>query len=235
MSAPSTKLSRASRWAVPLSAAVLLTGGIGLAGAANGPSATTSSTAAARGDGTGMNGFGKTAGSYEGKNSQFVYSRGYFCDTSVKAVSRTGCEVGAKWKKAPSQQRDPLFITVPLGFTPKMRTDCPSKLVCIDHPPALDLTRLTKTLAPIFNTTPRKLRPALRNFRTPGHDHFITDKNKGKSEWWDVRVVGVTSPAVYAKIQDRQSAQYIRRLQKNGNKNVTATIPTNLFLFFAAR
>ena len=67
----------------------------------------------------------------------------------------------------------------------------------------------------------------------PAHDHFITDTNNNKAEYWDVKVIGVTNAQTYADIHAHRSVAYIRQLQQAKNKNVTATIPTNLFLFFS--
>jgi hypothetical protein len=184
----------------------------------------------------GQNQFGKTDGNYKGLTTSFTYTKGYFCDTSVSAASSTGCEVGAKWVKAPSRQHDPLYITVPLGFTvPAMKMECPAGLVCVDHPATLDLSRLATALAPIFGTTPAKLAPSLKNFATPGHDHYISDLNNRKAEWWDVYVVGVTDKATFDKIEDHNSYGYIQNLINHKNPNVTAPIPTNLFLYFAVK
>jgi hypothetical protein len=110
--------------------------------------------------------------------------------------------------------------------------DCPDKLTCVDHPATLDLSRLAPALAPIFKTTPAALLPALRNFTTPGHDHFIADLNEGKAEWWDVYVVGVTDRATYDDIQVHQSYKYLRSLLRAKNPHVVGPIPTNLFLYF---
>ena len=68
----------------------------------------------------------------------------------------------------------------------------------------------------------------------PGHDHFITTLNDGKSEWWDVQVVGVTSPKTLAAIRSHKSNNYIKKLITSKNKNVVGPIPTNLFLYFSA-
>ena len=98
----------------------------------------------------------------------------------------------------------------------------------------MDLSRLAATLAPIFGTTPAKLAPALKNYATPGHNHYVADLNNTKPEWWDVYVIGVTDPTTWYKIQNHNSYDYIAGLVKAGNPNVTAPIPTNLFLYFAA-
>jgi len=186
--------------------------------------------------GMGQNQFGKTDGDINHRNLLFTYTKGFFCDTSVAATSSTGCEAGRTFNKPPAKNFDPLYITVPLGFTvPAMKMQCPNNLVCVDHPATLDLTRLAAALAPIYNVTPAQLRPALKNFVTPGHDHFITTTNGGKAEWWDVVVIGVTSPSVYNSIANHHSLSYIRWLQAHHNPAVTGDIPTNLFLFFSVR
>lgn len=213
---------RLRRWAAPTAAAaILLAGGGAIAQAAT-------ST------GRGPNEFGMTMGNYHSHGSTFTYTHGFYCDTRVPASSTTGCEAGAPAKVPPAKTFDPLYITVPLGFAAK-GLDCPDGLTCVDHPMTLDLTRLATALAPIYKTTPAELLPALKNFTTPGHDHFIADENRGKSEWWDVRVVGVTDPATYRAIQRHQSWAYIRSLIKAKNPHIIGPIPTNLFLFFAAR
>ena len=206
--------------AAPLAAMALAAGGLGLAQA---------STTASHGP----NEFGKTTGFYQGSPVDLTYAHGYWCDNSVASTASSGCEVGAKWKVAPAAQHDPIIITVPLGFTvPMPQMDCPDHLTCVDHPGTLDLTRLATALAPVFKTTPAALLPALRNFQTPGHDHFITDLNNGKFEWWDVYVVGVTSRIVYDQIHARGDYRYIRALLKAKDPHVVGPIPTNLFLFF---
>ncbi len=213
--------ARVIRWAAPVAAAgILLAGGGAIANASSHT-------------GRGPNEYGMTMGAHAGHNSPFTYTKGFYCDTHVAATSTTGCEAGAPAKVAPAKNFDPLYITVPLGFNAS-GLDCPNRLICVDHPMTLDMTRLAPALAPLFKTTPEKLTPALRNFVTPGHDHFVTDLNNRKAEWWDVRVVGVTDPKVYAQIQKHRSFSYIAGLLKAKNKAVVGPIPTNLFLFFKA-
>lgn len=219
---------RRPRWLallIPIVAVMVAASGLGYAQATSSPGSMDR--------GHGAMDFGSTVGYYQGSQVKFTYTHGYYCDTSVPAASSTGCEVGAKWNHAPSKQHDPLYITVPLGFNvPMMQMDCPTGLRCVDHPGTLDLTRLATALAPVFKTTPAALEPALRNFKTPGHDHFITDLNNGQPEWWDVYVIGVTSPAVYNAIHLSGSYSYIQQLLKDKNPNVVGPIPTNLFLYF---
>ena len=222
--AAATRHQGLRRWAAPVAAgAILLSGGAAVAQASTGAGA-----------GRGVNEFGMTMGAVKGGNSSFTYTKGYFCDTSIPSTSTTGCEVGTDAKVNPPGRIDPLYITVPLGFSVKQQ-DCPTSLVCVDHPMSLDMTRLAAALAPIYKTTPAKLLPALKEFSTPGHDHFITTKANGKAEWWDVNVIGVTDPHVYKEIQEHGSYRYIQSLLNAKNPHVVGPIPTNLFLFFAAR
>ena len=147
------------------------------------------------------------------------------------------CEVGAKWKKAPAKDFDPLYITVPLGFNrPMNMIDCPANLVCVDHPARIDMTRLEPALKPLYpQLTDAQLTAALRAFRVPAHDHFVTTTNGGRAEWWDVRVIGVTNAKVYDNIRAHKSFGYIKKLLKAKNPAVLGPIPTNLFLFFSVQ
>jgi hypothetical protein len=128
-----------------------------------------------------------------------------------------------------------LYITVPLGFPVKpMNMDCPNGLICVDHPGTIDLRRLEPALKPLYpDLTDKQLRAALANFAVPGHQHFITDRNHGKAEWWDVRIVGVTDRAEYQKLNQHKSAAYLLKQVKAGK--TTPVIPTNLFLFFGVK
>lgn len=190
----------------------------------------------ARSAGRGIPEYGMTGAYYKGTRVDFTYTRGYYCDTSVRSTASSKCEAGATFKKAPSKQFDPLYITVPLGFSQPMNMiDCPSHLVCVSHPGTIDLSRLEPALKPLYpSLTDAQLRAALRNYPVPEHDHFITDTNNGKGEWWDVKVVGVKSRTTFNDIRAHKSYGYIHHLIKNHNKNVTGVIPTNLFLYFAA-
>jgi hypothetical protein len=184
--------------------------------------------------GVGVNEFGMTGSYFNGGTVNFTYTKGFFCDRTVAATSSSGCEVGANYVHAPSPQFDPLYITVPLGFNQPMSMEqCPATLVCVDHPGTLDMTRIESALKPLYpKLTNAQLTDALKNFVTPGHDHFITDANQNQPEWWDVKVIGVTSQTVFNNIRAHKSYAYIQQLQAAHNPNVTAAIPTNLFLYF---
>lgn len=191
----------------------------------------------ARAAGRGIPEYGMTGAFYKGTRVSFTYTKGFYCDTTVHSFASSKCEGGAAYKKPPAKQFDPLYITVPLGFSQPMNmVDCPSGLVCVDHPGTIDLTRLEKALKPLYpSLTDAQLTAALKNFPVPEHDHYINDVNNRRGEWWDVQVVGVTSRAVYNNIRAHESTGYIQYLIKHKNKNVVGPIPTNLFLYFAAR
>jgi hypothetical protein len=184
--------------------------------------------------GAGINEFGMTAANYDHQLLDFTYTKGFFCDTSVASSASSGCEVGQTYNKPPAPDFDPLYITVPLGFAvPMNMLQCPDGLVCVDHPGTVDLTRLEPTLKPLYPTlSDAQLTQALANFAVPGHDHFITDTNNFQPEWWDVQVVGVTSPTTYAAIQQHRSFGYIQHLLDRKDPSVVGPIPSNLFLFF---
>jgi hypothetical protein len=186
--------------------------------------------------GVGPDEFGKTLGDIRGKGTTFTYSHGFFCDPKVSAQSATGCEVGAAaTAKPPGAGRDipTLFIAVPLGFSvPNLH--CPDKLTCVDHPATVDMTRLADALAPIFKTSADKLLPTLKDFPTPGHDHFIVSREYNKPLFWSVQVIGVTNPTTFKIIQQVRNFALIQALLKAKNRYVIGPIPTNIFLFFAA-
>ena len=225
--------TRSARKAIVGLAVVVMTlAGAGVAVAAtNAPTQTTVMNM-----GHGVDEFGKTDAFYAGKSVDFKYTKGFYCDTSVASTASTKCEAGEKYTTPPAPHFDPLFITVPLGFTvPMHMQDCPAMLQCVDHPGTIDLTRLETALKPLYpQLSDAQLTAALADFAVPGHDHFITTLNNGKAEWWDVQVVGVTSPKTLAAIRSHKSNNYIKKLITSKNKNVVGPIPTNLFLYFSA-
>jgi hypothetical protein len=216
---------------VAAAAAILLAGGIGVAVAATSSAPPSNAVKAGRG----IPQYGLTKGFLKGHTVEFKYNKGFYCDTKVKSAASSKCEAGAPAMKAPKGPRDPLFITVPLGFNVKpMNMECPNALACVDHPGTIDLTRLEPALKPLYpQLTDAQLTAALKNFATPGHQHFITTAAHSRQEWWDVKVVGVTNRAEYQKINQHKSASYLKKQIRAGK--TTAAIPTNLFLFFGVR
>jgi hypothetical protein len=211
--------------------ALLLAAGAGVAVAAGGSAPPSNAMKMGRG----INEFGLTKAYLRGHTVRFRYTKGFYCDTHVRSAASSKCEAGAKWKKAPARDFDPLYITVPLGFkVHPMRMECPDTLVCVDHPGTIDLSRLEPALKPLYpQLTDAQLTAALKNYATPGHNHFITTRAGGRAEWWDVRVVGVTNRAEYNRITQHRSARFLLREVKAGR--TTPVIPTNLFLFFAVK
>jgi hypothetical protein len=214
-------------------AAVMIAGGVGIAVA----STSTAPPSNAMSHGRGINEYGMTSAFYKGTRLRFVYTKGFFCDTHVRSTASSKCEAGANFAKPPARHFDPLFITVPLGFSEPMNMlECPDKLVCVDHPGTIDLRRLEPALKPLYPGVSRKqLLHVLSNYPVPGHDHFITDVNHWKPEWWDVKVIGVTSQKTYNAIRDHRSYAFIHYLLNHHNKQVVGPIPTNLFLYFGVR
>lgn len=218
-------LGRARARVIAAAAAMLMAGGVGTAVAAGGTGMA----------GHGVDEFGMTKAFFNGHAVDFTYSKGFYCDTSVAAASPSGCEAGAPAAVPPARNFDPLFITVPLGFkVPSSKMECPDGLVCVDHPATIDLSRLESALKPLYpGVTDAQLTQTLKNVPTPGHNHFITTRDGGRREWWDVQVVGVTSKAEYNKIAAHRSVAFLKKEIKAGK--TTAAIPTNLFLFFSVQ
>ena len=208
---------------------LVVAGGVGIAAAAT--TAPASSNAMQKG--MGINEFGMTKSYFNGHTVSFTYSKGFYCDRHVASAATSGCEAGAEFKVPPAMSFDPLYITVPLGFTvPTMSMECPSGLVCVDHPGTIDLSALEPALKPLYpQYTVAQLTAALKNFATPGHEHIITTQNGGKAEWWDVKVVGITSATVWNQINAHKSFAFLDQEVKNNL--TTGIIPTNLFLYFS--
>lgn len=209
--------------------AVVVAGGAGIAAAAS----TTAPSSNAMQSGMGINEYGMTKAFFNGGTVSFTYSKGYYCDKTVTSAASSGCEAGANFKVPPAKSFDPLYITVPLGFTvPAMSMECPSTLVCVDHPGTIDLSRLEPDLKPLYpSLSASQLTAALKNSATPGHEHFITTQNGGKAEWWDVKVIGVTSLKEWNAINAHKSFAFLD--QQVTKKLTTPIIPTNLFLYFS--
>ena len=210
-------------------ATLVVAGGIGVAAA--GASAPVPSNATQKGMGVGE--YGMTQGYFNGRTVSFTYDKGFFCDRRVPSAATSGCEAGANFKVAPAMNYDPLYILVPLGFSvPTMNMECPDALACVDHPGTIDLSRLEPALKGLYpQLTAAQLTGALKNAATPGHEHYITTTNAGKPEWWDVKVIGVTSKSEWDTINAHRSFAFLN--QQVNKKLTTPIIPTNLFLYFS--
>ncbi len=208
--------------------AVVLAGGVGVAAAA-----TSSTPSNAMSKGMGVNEYGMTKAYFQGQTVNFTYTQGFYCDRHVASAASSGCEAGAPFKVAPAMNYDPLYITVPLGFSvPTMTMDCPTGLVCVDHPGTIDLSRLEPALKGLYpQLSAAQLTAALKNSAVPGHEHFITTLNGKRPEWWDVDVVGVTSLKEWNAINAHRSFSFLNQQVKK--QLTTGIIPTNLFLYFS--
>ncbi len=105
----------------------------------------------------------------------------------------------------PASSFDPLYVVVPLGFTPPKNTlQCPVAGHCIDHPGTIDLSAV--------------LGKGTSNLALPAHSHIVATANGGQSEWWNVDVVGVTSLKAWDKIVWAKSDAELQFLQRHDSK-----------------
>jgi hypothetical protein len=163
---------------------------------------------------------GTTAGWLHGRTVTFRYSKQFFCKQPPSSKTKSKCELGAPYTKKPSSDFDPLYVVVPIGFTPAKSTlQCPVAGRCVDHPHRIDLSRV------FGKGTGHSL--------LPPHSHVVTTAANHKAEWWNVDVIGVTSQQAWHRIVSGKSYKTIRMMRMNHNKHITANVPTNLFLFFS--
>jgi len=201
----------------------LLAGGLALASG----TAFASSSAPAGGM-TGMAGMGTasspartgfTKGFFAGHTVRFFYSKNFRCAAPPAATASSKCEGGTNYTQTPASTFDPLYVIVPLGFTPPKNTlQCPAGH-CIDHPHTIDLTSV--------------LGAGTGNLPLPAHSHIVATANSHQSEWWNVDVVGVKSMSAWDKLIRSKNAHELQYLQRRHPSQVTGNIPTNLFLYFS--
>jgi hypothetical protein len=165
---------------------------------------------------------GNTKGWYDGRTVTFHYTRNFFCQNPPSSGAATHCEAGNDYTQTPASTFDPLYVIVPLGFTPPASTlQCPNVGRCIDHPHTIDLSAV--------------LGSGTANALLPPHSHIVATANSGQPEWWNVDVVGVKSLKAWNKIVASKSDARLMWLQKHDHSAVTGNIPTNLFLYFAVQ
>ena len=163
---------------------------------------------------------GFTNGWYNGHTVRFYYTKNFFCAEPPASKASSKCEAGSDYTQTPASTFDPLYVVVPLGFTPpKWTLQCPVAGNCIDHPHTIDLSAV--------------LGSGTSNLALPAHSHIVATANSGQSEWWNVDVVGVKSLGDWYKIVNAKSDRELQWLQRHDSSNVTGNIPTNLFLYFA--
>ena len=162
---------------------------------------------------------GFTSGWYDGHTVRFFYSKNYACQTPPASGASSKCEAGSDYTQTPASGFDPLYVVVPLGFTPpKWTLQCPAGH-CIDHPSTIDLSAV--------------LGKGTSNVLLPAHSHIVATNNDAKSEWWNVDVVGVKSLSAWDKIVAAKSDWELQHLQRTDSSQLTGNITTNLFLYFA--
>lgn len=171
---------------------------------------------------------GFTDGWQNGKTVTFFYTKPFFCASSPESGAPSGCEVGEDGDEDPRPGKIPvLYVVTPTGFTPATSTlQCPVPGACINHPSTIDLSR-------VFG-------PGFANVPLPAHSHVIdsslpeSQANGGQAGWWEIEVVGVSSPAVWDQIVAGKSLATVRALQAQGT-GITDDIPSNAYLFFSVR
>jgi hypothetical protein len=210
---------------VGLALAGMLTVGLavasGTAFASSGsPVASTSGMAQMSSMSSGHTGF--TKGWYDGRTVRFFYSKNFSCTEPPASMATSKCEAGADYTQTPARTFDPLYVVVPLGFTPPESTlQCPVAGRCIDHPHTIDLSAV--------------LGSGTQNLALPPHSHVVATDNSHQSEWWNVDVVGVKTLNAWDRIVSHKTDRELEYLQRNDSAAVTGNIPTNLFLYFAVR
>ena len=214
--------AKATRLAGLLLAAALGTGLAAAAGSAFAAAApasqATTQMASMSSDGHASTGY--TNGWYDHHTVRFFYTRNFFCQNPPASGASSRCEAGADYTQTPSNSFDPLYVVVPLGFTPPTGTlQCPIAGNCIDHPHTIDLSAV--------------LGSGTQNLPLPPHSHIVATANNHKPEWWNVVVVGVKSPSAWNDIVRHKSDWELRHLQRVDSKAVTGNITTNLFLYFS--
>jgi hypothetical protein len=171
---------------------------------------------------------GFTDGWDNGKTVTFFYNKPFFCDTTTESGAPSGCEVGEDGNVDPRPGKIPvLYVMTPTGFRPAESTlQCPVVGFCINHPSTIDLSR-------VFG-------PGFANVPLPAHSHIIdsdlaeSQADGGQAGWWEINVIGVSSPAVWDQIVAGKSLATVRALQAQGT-GITGDIPSNAYLFFGVR
>ncbi|MGE5727269.1 MAG: hypothetical protein ACM34L_01610 [Gemmatimonas sp.] len=171
---------------------------------------------------------GFTDGWENGNTVSFFYTKPFFCSDGPPSGAPSGCEVGADGTSDPRPGKIPvLYVMTPTGFTPDVSTlQCPFPGNCINHPSTIDLSR-------VFG-------PGFADVPLPAHSHIIDSDlaesraDGGQAGWWEIEVIGVSSPAVWDQIVAGKSLATVRALQAAG-VGITDDIRSNAYLFFSVR
>jgi hypothetical protein len=149
----------------------------------------------------------------DGQTVSLRYTKRYFCAEPPTSAVSTGCEVGAEATIAPRSGPIPkIYALAPVGFKPDPSTvHCPGGTVCLNHPHALDLSRVHGPDS-VF---------------APAHSHIITDQQSG---WHETVNIRVTNSDVWAEIAGAKTLAKVRELQAAGR--LGPDLPTNVYFFF---
>ena len=162
---------------------------------------------------------GFTKGWYDGHTVRFYYSKNFSCKQPPASTASSKCEGGTNYTQTPANTFDPLYVIVPLGFTPpKWTLQCQAG-TCTDHPHTIDLTSV--------------LGSGTGNLTLPAHSHIVATSNSHQSEWWNVDIVGVKNLTTWNKLVRSKNSHELQYLQRAKSSAITGNIPTNLFLYFA--
>lgn len=171
---------------------------------------------------------GFTDGWENGQTVSFFYTKDFFCSDGPPSGAPSGCEAGADGTSDPRPGKIPvLYVMTPTGFRPAESTlQCPIVGNCINHPSTIDLSR-------VFG-------PGFADVPLPAHSHIIdsdlseSQADGGQAGWWEIKVIGVSSPAVWDQIVAGKSLATVRALQAKG-VGITGDILSNAYLFFSVR
>lgn len=192
------------------------------------PSEPSSSRTSAAADAHGGASVGFTDGWENGTTVTFFYTKSFFCAEPPESGAPTLCEIGEDGTVDPRPGKIPvLYVMTPTGFTPDVSTlQCPIAGNCINHPSTIDLSR-------VFG-------PGFADVLLPPHSHIIdsdlpeSQANGGQAGWWEIEVIGVSSPSVWNQIVAGKSLATVRALQAAGT-GITGDIRSNAYLFFSVR
>lgn len=148
-----------------------------------------------------------------GKTVPLLYTRMYFCAEPPSSAVSTHCEVGAAATVTPRRGRIPkIYALAPVGFKPDPTTvHCPGGTVCLNHPHALDLSRLGLP----------------DSVNAPAHSHVISARESG---WHNTVNIRVTSLDAWNAIAQAKTLRKVRQLQARGL--VGPDLPTNVYFYF---
>jgi hypothetical protein len=192
------------------------------------PSEPSSNQTSVSADAHGGASVGFTDGWENGTTVSFFYSKNFFCTEPPESGAPTQCEIGEDGTVDPRPGKIPvLYVMTPTGFTPDVSTlHCPIAGNCINHPSTIDLSR-------VFG-------PGFADVPLPPHSHIIdsdlseSQANGGQAGWWEIEVIGVSSPSVWNQIVAGKSLATVRALQAAG-VGITGDIRSNAYLFFNVR